>query len=172
MAGLKIRGFPDSPEKVEHIDLPTPEEKFEEEKVARKKRGPKRKKSDQILDMSPMDRLIFVLKDIKDAPSEVQLEEWKDTHKKFYFSSVDGDDIYIWRTIRRTEYKSLMTSGALDKPGTLEEFLVRRCLLWPKASQEFMQHSDAGIITSLFKQISAASGFVDESVLLGLVQKL
>lgn len=120
-------------------------------------------------------KLVELLKDIPDAPSEIQLQEWKELHKAFYMSSVSGDDIYIWKTIKRQEYKTLFASisqAADNKQNMLEEFLVRRCLLWPKATPEWMQTTLAGAITTLFRQIYFKSGFISDEQALSMIEKI
>lgn len=163
---------------------PPVQEVSEEQPVIPKKRGPYKKKGEKERDraerermealarLSPLERLEEALKGSKDAPNRVTLQEWKDLHGKFYMSSTDGENIFIWKTIKRTEYKSILTSGVMDKPQMLEEFVVRRSLLWPKPTQDWMTNSDAGIISTLFKQIYDKSGFISDEMALNLVEKI
>ncbi len=102
MSAFRLRGFPEA------NDIQSVEDVVEQPQVEeKKKRGPYKKRKDEnpFDSMTPIQRLLFALKDIKGAPQEIHLQEWKDLHGKYYFSSIDGDDIYIWRTIKRTEYK-------------------------------------------------------------------
>ena len=49
------------------------------------------------------------------SPTEYELEEWKDMYGVFYISSIgDDDDLYIWRTLKRLEYKQLIKSGVAN----------------------------------------------------------
>ncbi len=179
MTAFKIRGVKaeDSPT-VQEIN--TDETVEETPQVERKKRGPYRKKGEReeeariaaLAQMAPIDRLVKALEQIKGAPTKIQLQEWKDLHGKFYMSSTDGDNIFIWKTIKRTEYKSMIGSGVMDKPQMLEEFVVRRALLWPRATQEWLAGSDAGVISTLFKQIYDKSGFISDEMALTLIEKI
>jgi hypothetical protein len=167
--GFKIKGFPEQP--ITTVEA----ESNPEETSSTKKRGPYKKRdkeAEKLATMAPLDRLELALEGITDAPNRIQLEEWKAIHGTYYMSSIDGSEVYIWRTIKRTEYKSLLTSGAMEKPGLLEEFLVRKCLLWPKANPEFMSGSPAGIISTLFKQIYYQSGFISDEESLSMIQKI
>ncbi len=168
---FKIKGFPE--QAVEDISQTQPTE--QEQQSEKKKRGPYKKKdkeAEKLAGMSPMDRLVFALEGVKDAPSRITLEEWKDIHGTFYMSSVNGKDVFIWKTIKRTEYKNMLTSGAMEKPGMLEEFVVRRCMLWPKASPDFLSGSDAGVISTLFKQIYYQSGFISDEEAFSMMEKI
>ena len=121
---------------------------------------------------TPQEDLVEVLKDIEDAPDELQLEEWKAIHGKFFVSSIDGDDIFIWRTLRRNEYKQIAASGAMDQQNLLEESIIRKCLLYPKPTSEFLLANDAGIIPTLFEQISFKSGFIPKEQALSLIRRI
>ncbi len=179
MSAFKLRGFPDQAEAtVPEEILSTQETTQAEDPSPKKRRGPYKKRSahetesERIASLPPIERLLYALKDIKGAPDEKTLYEWKDLHGKFYMSSVDGESVFIWKTIKRTEYKNMISSGVMDKPGLIEEFVVRRALLWPKPSQEFLGSSDAGVISTLFKQIYNQSGFIADELALSLIEKI
>lgn len=175
--GFKIRGFPD--QKPEDIPSIQPTIATEEQEPPKKTRGPYKKKltseqeqAQKLATMTPMDKVLYALKDTKGAPDANQLNEWKAIHGNFYMSSVDGTTIYIWKTLKRTEYKNMMASGATNNTFTLEEYVVRRCLLWPKASPEFLAGSDAGVVTTLFKQIQWQSGFISDEESIRMIEKI
>lgn len=114
--------------------------------------------------------LLDALEGVEDAPSLGDLETWKSVNGKFYASSILADDnIYIWKTLKRNEYKSLLGSGATRDELTYQDAVVRKCLLYPKPSQSWMITQDAGTIPSLFKQIMYKSGFVSEEMALTLI---
>lgn len=174
MTGFKLRGFPAEETQPDVVEVgQTPEAEPQQEK--KRTRGPYKKRdkeADKLASMSPIDRLLFALEGIEGAPDKVTLEEWKDLHGTFYMSSIDRQRVYIWKTIKRTEYKNLLTSGAMDKAQLLEEFVVRRCLLWPKYTAEFGSGSDAGVISTLFKQIWYKSGFISDDEALNMIEKI
>lgn len=108
----------------------------------------------------------------KDAPSLAVLESWKIKHKSIYISqiSVDSDQYYIFTTIKRNTYKQLQASGALDDDEKSNEVLVDKCLLYPQPSTSWRLTCDAGIITTLGKQIAYKSGFVSPQEALSLIK--
>ena len=195
MSGLKIRGFPDksTPKKIDlekkedgvnivvsENDPVSESEKSIQAEPEKPKRTRTRKKpyenenkeAERISKLSPIERLEFALQGVKGAPSRATLEEWKALHGKFYMSSIDGDNVFIWKTIKRIEYKQLLNTGAMEKQNLLEDFIIRRCLLWPKPTPDFMSGSDAGVISTLFKQIYFQSGFIPEDLAFTLIEKI
>jgi len=117
--------------------------------------------------------LAIELESYEDAPDAALLEAWKSTYGKFFVSSILGDDvIFIWRTLNRTEYKQLANSGVVKNQSSYEEAVIRKCVLWPKVSQEGMASSDAGVVPTLSKQILFKSGFVSEQMALSLIKVL
>lgn len=117
--------------------------------------------------------LAIELQNYEEAPDIALLEAWKSTYGKFFVSSILGDDvIFIWRTLNRTEYKQLANSGVVKNQSSYEESVIRKCVLWPKVSQEGMAASDAGVVPTLAKQILFKSGFVSEQMALSLIKVL
>lgn len=121
---------------------------------------------------SPLDELEQLLSNQEDAPDRMDLEQWKDIHGKFYASSIDGDDVYVWKSLKRFDYKSIAASGAMEKQETFENSVVRKCLLWPRPTPEFFQAGDAGTIPTLFKQIMHQSGFIPDDVALSMIRRV
>ncbi len=127
----------------------------------------------EIQQPSSISELATELQEYEDSPDEAILEAWKSTYGKFFVSSVLGDsDIFIWRTLNRTEYKQLANTGVMKNQSSYEEAIVRKCLLWPKVAQEDIAASDAGIIPTLAKQILFKSGFVSDQFALSLIKVL
>ncbi len=105
------------------------------------------------------------------SPTEYELEEWKDMYGVFYISSIgDDDDLYIWRTLKRLEYKQLIKSGVANDQMRYEEAVLTRCSLWPKLSLEAMARLNAGVIETLSKQILYKSGFVSDQMALSMIK--
>ena len=128
---------------------------------------------EQIQQPSSISELAAELQEYEDAPDEAILEAWKSTYGKFFVSSVLGDnDVFIWRTLNRTEYKQLANTGVMKNQASYEEAIIRKCLLWPKVGQEDIAASDAGIIPTLSKQILFKSGFVSDQFALSLIKVL
>ena len=105
------------------------------------------------------------------SPTEYELEEWKDMYGVFYISSIgEDDDLYIWRTLKRLEYKQLIKSGVANDQMRYEEAVLTRCSLWPKLSLETMARLNAGVVETLAKQVLYKSGFVSDQMALSMIK--
>jgi len=105
------------------------------------------------------------------APPVSVLESWKHKYKNIYISRVvDPNTYFIWRTIRRGEFKKLNSDNCFENPTSGYEILVETCLLYPTPTQQWRLTSPAGIIESLGKQISYQSGFVSDAELINLIR--
>lgn len=106
-----------------------------------------------------------------DAPMISTLEAWKKKWDHIHVSRIGADrkEYYIWRTLRRYEYKEMAKGGAMEDQDSANELLVEKCLLYPIYDFTFRQQSEAGVITTLGQQISYRSGFVSQQEALALV---
>lgn len=120
-----------------------------------------------------IDILLSVFAGLEDAPTIYDIEGWKDEYGQIHVSSILGeDDLYLWRSIKRQEYKQMLKSGVLGETSRAEEAIVRRCLLYPKPNDRFMSTSPAGVISTLKEQIMHRSGFVPDSFALSQIKVL
>lgn len=110
--------------------------------------------------------------DKENAPMVSTLEAWKSRHKSLYVSkiSMESDKYYVFTTIKRHEFKKLQEQGIFDNEEKGNEVLVEKCLLYPMPTQSWRLTSDAGIITTLGKQIAYKSGFVSPQEALSLIK--
>lgn len=110
--------------------------------------------------------------DPEGAPMVSLLEAWKDKHKSLYVSKISNDSTqpYVFTTIKRKDFKSLSSQGIFDNEEKGNEVLVEKCLLYPTPTQAWRLISDAGIITTLGKQIAYKSGFVSPQEALALIK--
>lgn len=128
------------------------------------------KQEEQQSEPNDIDMLLDALEGVEGAPTRSDLETWKAVYGNFYASSVLGDDrIYIWRTMKRGEYKQIASSGAMKDQMLYEDAVIRKCLIYPKPSPEWFQQQDAGVLPTLFKQVMYKSGFVSEEMALALI---
>lgn len=114
-----------------------------------------------------------IIKDVDplNAPPVSVLESWKHKYRHIYISRVVDPDVYfIWRTIRRGEFKKLNSDNCFDNPTAGYEILVETCLLYPTPDAKWRLTSPAGVIESLGKQISYQSGFVSDAELINLIR--
>lgn len=94
---------------------------------------------------------------------------WEQNHGSIYMSKVgDEPQIYIWRALRRFEYlRALRSDGdnaAVDWNNDIQrqKFIANSCLLYPSPSFDFLNISNAGILSTLETQILYKSGFVPD----------
>lgn len=100
----------------------------------------------------------------EDGPLASEVESWKKQFDGVYLVDDIGDDIYIYRTLNRYEYKSIMATPNTD-PLMREEMICETCVLFPyNYSYEQMSTNNAGIISTLSEHIMATSGFSKSSM--------
>lgn len=103
------------------------------------------------------DELIF-----EGGPTKSELFSWK---KQFEIEghtvnlSEIGDDVFIWRTMNRVEYRDIMAIPNTD-PLQREEIICEVCVLFPpNYSFRAMAEQKAGLPALLAEQIMKESGF-------------
>lgn len=107
------------------------------------------------------------------APPVSLLESWQNKFKNIYVSKVvDPNTYYVWRVLRRGEFKKLNTTGSFNDPMSANEILVETCLLYPTPATEWRIIQPAGVIETLGKQISYQSGFIPDNEALSLIKVL
>ena len=107
----------------------------------------------------------------EDAPMVSQLEGWKKKYGQIYVSKVvDNKKFYVWRTLNRSEYKVISASKAFEDENIAQEIIIEKCMLYPQLTQAMKLKMDAGVITTLGKQISYQSGFISNQEALSLIK--
>lgn len=123
-------------------------------------------------DKAAIEELFKLCNEHSRSPDLAHLVYWKKEYGKYFASSVDGGDLYIWRTLKRLEYKGLSSTGAMETQEGFEAALMKKCMLWPKIDSAFLSDIDAGVPPSVFKQIMHQSGFVSEEEALSLIRRI
>jgi hypothetical protein len=99
----------------------------------------------------------------EDGPTKKQVEEWKKEYGDIYFTPFE-EDIYIWKTLQRNEYREIIAQkdvSAMDR----EEVFVEKCVLFPEGfTKEKMTNGKAGVPSILAEMIMDKSGFVAQSL--------
>lgn len=121
---------------------------------------------------TPIQELLDVLAAYEDTPDEFQLTQWQELYGKYYASSISEEDVYIWKTLKRLEYRAIANSGAMEQQDALEAAVVKKCLLYPGSSSTFFAGVDAGIVPTLFKQIMYQSGFVSDEAAIAMIRRI
>lgn len=95
------------------------------------------------------------------GPLISEVESWKKQYDSVYIvDDLPGDLIFIYRTLNRFEYKSIMAQPNTD-PLMREEMLCQICVLFPyEFSYGQMANMDAGVPSILAEHIMQTSGFV------------
>ena len=98
-----------------------------------------------------------------------QLQTWEEKFGKIYISKITDDPVvYIWKPLFRLEYIKLIGTTEHDaecnwtNDASRQQAILKKCLLFPEASPEFISRSRAGIISTLESQIMYQSGFISE----------
>lgn len=108
------------------------------------------------------------------------LRNWKSLYGKLYASKITDDSvIYIWRPLLRLEYKQMVGDTGKNN-GTVnweddylrQNEILKKCLLFPKPTDQWLRNIRAGISKTLEQQISFQSGFISEEIAIRSIEML
>lgn len=95
------------------------------------------------------------------GPTYDQLEDWKSRFDGEIYMSDFNNQIFLWRPIRRKEYRDLQRVDGAKDEYYMEEAMCRTCVLWP---EDYALHKitfgKAGVPTTLSQLIMERSGFL------------
>jgi hypothetical protein len=92
------------------------------------------------------------------GPALTKIEEWKSLHGDVYLTEFD-EDVYLWRSLRRKEYKDIMKINGADQYYK-EERIVDKVMLYPENYNFIsMTNGKAGVPTLLSELVMEKSGF-------------
>jgi len=92
-------------------------------------------------------------------PSQEQINEWKLKFGELYSAKFSDTESYIYRPLRRLEYKQIMSVAQPENKSFAEERVVQTCVVWPVIDPTKMSVLKAGTISTLVDLIMAASNF-------------
>ena len=96
---------------------------------------------------------------IPNGPTQEQVNEWKAKHDEVYVATF-GEEKYVYRPMKRFEYKQIMLLGqAADAKTFVEEKIMQMCVVWPTIEVAKLSTLKAGVIATLVELIMAASNF-------------
>lgn len=96
---------------------------------------------------------------LPNGPTHNQVEDWKGRFNGKVFLTQVGGQPYVFRPIRRNEYKAVMKVRSDDRYYT-EEKICATCVIFPENFQQTaMAHGLAGTPTVLAEMILEQSGF-------------
>lgn len=101
------------------------------------------------------------------GPTRQEVEEWKSKYKRIYFLPFE-EGIYIFRTLKRPEYKEIIRNAELSAMDR-EELFAERCILFPRDfTIAKANETDAGIVSVLSDAIMEKSGFMAQTGIIKL----
>jgi hypothetical protein len=104
----------------------------------------------------------------EDGPTAGQILEWKKQYKGVFITNVTFDRHIVWRTLKRSEYRSLvkrveqeLAAGNSQTEVNMnnEELTCEICSLLPKLKAGDFEDDLAGLPSILHQQIMESSGF-------------
>jgi hypothetical protein len=96
---------------------------------------------------------------VVEGPSQEQINEWKGKHGELLLAKFSEEEKYIYRPLRRFEYKQIMALGQGDNKTFSEEKVVQMCVVWPTIDPTKIHSFKAGTISTMVDLIMSASNF-------------
>jgi len=93
------------------------------------------------------------------GPTQVQIDEWKVKFGDVFVAKFSAEEKYVYRPLRRFEYKQILSVGQQDNKAFAEEKVVQMCSLWPVVDPTKISTYKAGTVSTLVELIMAASNF-------------
>lgn len=93
---------------------------------------------------------------VKGISNEV-VDEWKSKYGDLLMVTL-GDEQYVYRSMKRFEYKTIMSNPDANRSFN-EEKIIQMCVLHPQFDQAKIHVSKAGTVSTLVELIMAASNF-------------
>ena len=112
------------------------------------------------------------LQELPGHPTDVEIEAWKAQFGEIFMAGFSETEIYVFRSLRRSEHKTLQMKLAGEKPIdelVYQEMVCDVCKLWPKETDWEVK---GGLASSLSEQIYQNSHFLSPQAASLLVVKL
>jgi hypothetical protein len=158
--------------KEQGIPIPEPTTVVEEDKIPAEDEA-----EEEMMPSDPVEKLKWVALKLREvdpkSPDAQTLYNWKQMHGNIFVLQV-GEDVYIYRYIKRQEWAQMMANPAMAKmrPEQVEDIIVEKCLLWPRLSPEKKAAMPAGAVGMLSEQIRIQSQFLDPMQVANITVKL
>ena len=153
----QIEGYPVAPPDA------TPDITKQPEKAKQESKQESKSNTDNLLEAIP-------------ALKRNQVERWQGMYGKIYAVVLDEDEIFIYRSFTRIEYRAMMQTiqesskrEEVDKEDLFDELVVQKCLLWPTIGPDFGSTSKGGTIPTLAQAISFKSHFIPPQAVLASI---
>lgn len=120
--------------------------------------------------------LATLLSEFPQSPTDVKIDQWKQSHGEIFCSGFSEEELVVWRPINRREFVQLQEHvQSANQPISnfeLEEQVVGKCILWSSPKAKTSLEHKAGSLTTLNEQIMQNSNFVNPQMAAALVVKL
>jgi len=93
------------------------------------------------------------------APSQDVINELKAKFGDVYLAKFSPEEQYIYRPMRRLEYKQIIALGQQENKTFAEEKIAQMCVVWPQLDPTKFSALKAGTITTLVELVMACSNF-------------
>ena len=93
------------------------------------------------------------------GPTQVQIDEWKAKFGDVFVAKFSSEEKFIYRPLRRFEYKQILSVSQQDNKAFAEEKVVQTCVLWPVIDPTKISTLKAGTVSTLVELIMSASNF-------------
>lgn len=93
------------------------------------------------------------------GPTQIQIDEWKLKYGDVFVAKFSDDEKFVYRPLRRFEYKQILSVGQQDNKAFAEEKVVQLCVLWPVVDPTKVSMLKAGTVSTLVELIMSASNF-------------
>jgi hypothetical protein len=97
---------------------------------------------------------------IENGPTQEEINDWKTKFGDVYVATFGNNEKYVYRPLRRFEYKQILQVNQGTESRTFaEEKVAQMCVVWPKLDPTKFTTLKAGTISTLVDLIMAASNF-------------
>jgi len=118
------------------------------------------------------DHILKLFAELENKPSEEELEDLRQKCGEIYFVPMGENENFIFRALKRLEWRTLMAKIAPLDEMKKAEAIVMRGVLHPNLSQQNINVLAAGTIDTLRELILQASNFMPADYAMQLVRKL
>lgn len=118
------------------------------------------------------DVILKTYKSLENKPSDEEINLWKQKFGDIYLVSLSERENFVFRALRRQEWRQLMTQVAKLPEAKKTEAIVMRGILYPKMSEANVAVLTAGAPDTIRNLILEASNFLEPERAVQLVRKL
>lgn len=96
---------------------------------------------------------------IEGGPTQLQIDEWKVKFGDVYLVKFSDTEKYLYRPMRRFEYKSIVAMGQAENKSFAEEKIAQMCIIWPAIDPTKIATLKAGTISTIVDLVMSSSNF-------------